>query len=146
MNAMSPISLSGFGLCAIAVWHRCNIGGSGPVRRGRVRGAVFALLALTSTTHAQSVLFTYDQWERLSIGLREIYLSGAIDALSTIAVPAQASTAKHYNDCLRKQQITAHQVSEGMSAIVQTQPELRPKPATTALMASLIKLCGTPAD
>jgi hypothetical protein len=92
------------------------------------------------------VLFTYDQWERLSIGLREIYLSGAIDALSTIAVPAQASTAKHYNDCLRKQQITAHQVSEGMSAIVQTQPELHPKPATTALMLSLIKLCGTPAD
>lgn len=33
------------------------------------------------------VIFTYDQWERLSTGLQEIYLAGAIDSLSTITVP-----------------------------------------------------------
>lgn len=79
VNAMNPIVLGGTGFsCDIAVWHRRDIGGFGPVRRRRVRDAAFALLALTSTTHAQSVLFTYDQWERLSIGLRDIYLSGAM--------------------------------------------------------------------
>ena len=28
--------------------------------------------------HAQLVIFTYDQWERLSIGFQEVYLAGAI--------------------------------------------------------------------
>jgi hypothetical protein len=74
----------------------------------RVRRSILALLALTTTVHAQSVIFTYDQWERLSIGLQEIYLAGAIDSLSTITVPPAAATAKYYNDCLVKKQITAH--------------------------------------
>ena len=59
-----------------------------------VRHILFALLALITSAHAQSVVFTSDQWERLSPGLKEIYVSGAIDAVSTIAVPAQASTSK----------------------------------------------------
>ena len=88
--------------------------------------------------------FTYDQWERLSIGLKELYVAGAVDALSTIAVPARAGTAKYYNDCLAKKQITAHIIAEEMKPIVQTRPELRPKPATGALLQSLIKLCGLP--
>jgi hypothetical protein len=44
----------------------------------RVRRSLFALLVLTSTAHAQLVIFTYDQWERLSTGLQEIYLAGAL--------------------------------------------------------------------
>jgi hypothetical protein len=109
-----------------------------------VRRIIFTLLALTTTAHAQLVIFTYDQWERLSAGLQEIYLAGAIDSLSTIATPPTAATAKYYNDCLVKKQITAHIIAEEMRTIVQTRPELRPKPATGALLASLIKLCGLP--
>ena len=109
-----------------------------------LRRSIFALLVLTTTAHAQLVIFTYDEWERLSTGLQEIYLAGAIDATSTIAVPTQAGTAKYYNDCLVKKQITAHIIAEEMKTIVQTRPELRPKPATGALLASLIKICGTP--
>jgi hypothetical protein len=112
----------------------------------RVRRVIVALLALTAPAHAQSVAFTYDQWERLSIGLKELYVAGAVDALSTIAVPAQAGTAKYYNDCLMKKEITAHNVAEEMKVIVQTRPDLRPKPATGALLASLIKLCGLPVN
>ena len=112
-------------------------------RRARcVPRSVCALLVLTTTAHAQSVIFTYDQWEQLSTGLQEIYLAG--DAISTIAVPTQAGTAKFYNDCLVKNQITAHVIAEEMKTIVQTRPELRPKPATGALLQSLIKLCGLP--
>jgi hypothetical protein len=110
----------------------------------RVRRSLFALLVLTSTAHAQLVIFTYDQWEQLSIGLQEIYLAGAIDSLSTITTPPAAATAKYYNDCLVKKQITAHIIAEEMKAIVKTRPELRPKPATGALLQSLIKLCGLP--
>jgi hypothetical protein len=102
-----------------------------------------------------AVFCTHDQWERLSTGLQEIYLAGAIDSLSTIATPPTAATAKYYNDCLVKKQITAHiiaeemraivkTIAEEMRAIVKTRPELRPKPATGALLQSLIKLCGLP--
>jgi hypothetical protein len=69
--------------------------------------------------------------------------AGAIDSLSTITTPPTAATAKYYNDCLVKKQITAHIVAEEMKAIVQTRPELRPKPATGALLQSLIKLCAS---
>jgi hypothetical protein len=64
----------------------------GPAWTLRIRYIPFAFLALAIPAHAQSVVFTYDQWERLSAGLKEIYIPGAIDAIFTIAVPAQAST------------------------------------------------------
>jgi hypothetical protein len=112
--------------------------------QARMEKTLFALPVLTNTAHAQLVIFTYDQWERLSTGLQEIYLAGAIDSLSTITIPPSAATAKYYNDCLVKKQITAHIIAEEMKAIVKTRPELRPKPATGALLQSLIKLCGLP--
>jgi len=110
----------------------------------RVRRVAVSLLALTTAAHAQSVAFTYDQWERLPIGMRELYVAGAVDALSTISTPFEVGTAKFYNDCLMKKQITAHDVAEEMKAIVQRRLELHPKPATGALLASLLKLCGSP--
>ena len=109
-----------------------------------MRRVIFVLLTLTATAHAQAVVFTYDQWERLSAGLQEIYISGAIDAVFTIAVPAQAATAKFYNDCVVKKQIKAHDSVEDMKVIVRSRPELYPGPATVALLQSLIKFCGTP--
>jgi hypothetical protein len=109
-----------------------------------VRRVIFVLLALTTAAHAQSVIFTFDQWARLSPGLQEIYISGAIDAVSTISVPAQAATAKFYNDCVVQKQIKAHDIVEEMKVIVRSRPELYPKPATGALLQALIKLCGAP--
>ena len=109
-----------------------------------MRRVVFALLVLATTAHAQAVVFTFDQWARLSVGLQEIYISGAIDAVFTIAVPAQAATAKFYNDCVVKKQIKAHDIVEEMKVIVRSRPELYPKPATSVLLTSLVKLCGTP--
>jgi len=109
-----------------------------------VRCVVFVLLALTATAHAQAVVFTFDQWARLSPGLQEIYISGALDAVFTIAVPAQAATAKFYNDCVVKKQIKALDLVEEMKVMVRARPELYPKPATTVLLQSLIKFCGTP--
>jgi uncharacterized membrane protein len=109
-----------------------------------VRRVIFVLLALTATAHAQAVVFTFDQWQRLSVGLQEIYISGAIDAVFTIAVPAQAATAKFYNDCVVNKQIKAHDIVEEMKVIVRSRPELYPKPATAVLLESLIKLCGAP--
>jgi hypothetical protein len=113
-------------------------------RVSTLRRSIFALLALTTTAHAQLVIFTYDQWERLSPGLQEIYLAGAIDWLSIVTVPPAAASAKFYNDCLVNKQITAHIIAEEMKTIVQTRPELRSKPAPGTLLASLIKLCGSP--
>jgi hypothetical protein len=114
------------------------------LRCSQLLGILFVLMALTTSAHAQSVVFTYDQWERLSAGLKEIYVSGAIDAVSTIAVPTQVSTSKYYNDCIVKKEITVHNIVEEMKVVVQSRPELHPKPATSALLAALIKLCGLP--
>jgi hypothetical protein len=44
-----------------------------------------------------------------------------VDAVSTIAVPAQSGTAKYYNECLMKKEITAHNLAEEMKVIVQTE-------------------------
>src|SRR5215467_4739400 len=107
-----------------------------------VRRSVVALLVLTTTAHAQLAIFSYDEWEPLSIGLQEIYLAGAIDSLSTVTTPPSAPTAKFYNDCLVTKQISAHVIAEEMKTIIQTRPDLRPKPATHTLLAALIKLCG----
>jgi hypothetical protein len=109
-----------------------------------VRCVSFVLLAFTTAAHAQKVVFTFDQWARLSPGLQEIYISGALDAVSTIATPPQAATAKFYNDCVVKKQIKAHDLVEDMKVIVRSRPELYPQPATVALLQSLIKECGTP--
>jgi hypothetical protein len=110
----------------------------------RVRRILFASLALTASARAQVVVFTFDQWARLSPGLQEIYISGALDAVFTISTPPQVATAKFYNDCVVKKQIKAHDIVEDMKVIVRSQPELYPKPATGALLAALIKLCGQP--
>ena len=108
-----------------------------------MRRVMLCLLVLTGAAHAQSVLFTYDQWERLSPGLQEIYISGAIDAVSTITVPPGASTAKYYNDCIVKKAITARDIVEEMKVAVRSRPELSPKSATGVLLQALINLCGS---
>jgi hypothetical protein len=113
-------------------------------REAPVRRVLFALLVLTTTAHAQAVVFTFDQWARLSAGLQEIYISGAIDAVFTIAVPAQAATAKFYNDCAVQKQIKAHDIVEEMKVIVRSRPEMYSKPATGVVLQALIKLCGQP--
>jgi hypothetical protein len=69
---------------------------------------------------------------------------GSNDAVSTIAVPASAPTAKYYNDCVVKKEITIHNIAEEMKVVVRSRPELHSKPATAALLQALIKLCGLP--
>ncbi len=102
---------------------------------------LFALLAFIAPARAQTVVFAYDQWARLSPGLQEIYIAGAIDAVSTITVPPGTNTAKYYNDCIVKK-LTAHDIVEEMKVAVRSRPELAPQPATVALLQALIKLCG----
>ena len=121
-----------------------NIASAQPRMEKPVRRVTFVLLALTTAAHAQAVVFTFDQWERLSAGLQEIYISGALDAVFTIAVPAQSAAAKFYNDCVVKKQLKAHDIAEEMKVTVRSRPELYSKPATGVMLASLVKLCGTP--
>jgi hypothetical protein len=109
-----------------------------------MRRVIFLLLALTATAHAQKVVFTFDQWARLSPGLQEIYISGALDAVSTITSAAEVASAKYYNDCVVQKQIKAHDIVEEMNALVRSRAELYPKPATIAFMHALVKLCGSP--
>ena len=78
------------------------------------------------------------------MGATVVRPAGNLDAVFTIAVPAQTATAKFYNDCVVTKQIKGHDIVEDMKVIVRSRPELYPQPATVALLQSLIKFCGTP--
>jgi len=103
-----------------------------------------ALLAFGTTARAQSIFLTYDQWEQLPTSLREIYVAGVVDALSTIAVPAQATTAKHYNECIVKSRMSLGQIAEGTKKFMEMHSDQRYKPAPSRVVAYLITLCGVP--
>jgi hypothetical protein len=112
---------------------------------GPVRFAIIGLLALGTSVRAQSIFLTYEQWEQLPKNLGEIYVAGVIDTLSTIAVPAQASTAKHYNECIVKSRMTLGDVAEGTKKFMEKRPDdLKRKPAPNAMVAYFITLCGLP--
>ena len=57
---------------------------------------IIVLLLSTAPLHAQSVYLNYGQWAQMPPGSREAYVVGAFDALSTIAVPAQATAAETF--------------------------------------------------
>jgi len=65
-----------------------------------MRFVTIVLLFLTTPAYAQSVFLTYRQWEQLPTNLREIYVAGAFDTLSTVTTPEQVSFVKHYNECV----------------------------------------------
>jgi hypothetical protein len=54
-----------------------------------------------------------DPWEQLPATLREIYVAGAINQLSTVGVPAGLSSAKHYNECIVKSGVRLGEIAEG---------------------------------
>jgi hypothetical protein len=109
-----------------------------------LRFVVPALLAFGATARAQSIFLTYEQWEQLPTTLREIYIAGAIDQLSTVGVPAGVNSAKHYNECIVKSGMRLGQIAEGTKKFMEMHSDLRQKPAPTAVMQYLITLCGLP--
>jgi hypothetical protein len=74
-----------------------------------------------------------------------MYVAGAFDAISTVAVPEQAIVARHYNECIAKAGLSTGQLAENMKEYAETQPGLQNKPVPGVLMRYLISLCGTPA-
>ena len=60
---------------------------------------IMLLLSMT-TAHAQTVYFNYSQWEQMPTSLREMYVAGAFDAVSVVAIPQQAIVARHYHEWL----------------------------------------------
>jgi hypothetical protein len=84
-----------------------------------------ALLAIGTTAHAQAIFLTYEQWEQLPTTLKEIYVAGVLDGLSSVAVPAQASTAKHYNDCIVKSKMNLGQLAEGTKKFMEMHSDLK---------------------
>ena len=110
-----------------------------------MRFVTIVLLCLTIPAYAQSIFLTYSQWEQMPINLREIYVAGAFDTLSTVTTAEQVNIIKHYNDCVAKTRVNLHQLAENMKAYAETQPDLRYKPAPFAFMRYLISICGPPA-
>jgi hypothetical protein len=97
-----------------------------------------------TTAHAQTVYFNYSQWKQMPTSLREMYVAGAFDAVSVVAIPQQAIVARHYNECVTKTGLSAGQLGQNMKEYAETQADVESKPVPTVLMRYLIALCGLP--
>jgi len=111
-----------------------------------MRFVTIALLFLTTPACAQSVFLTYRQWEQMPINLREVYVAGAFDTLSTVTTPEQVDFVKHYNECVAKAALNLHELTENMKAHAESQPDLRDKPTPFALLRYLVSICGPAAQ
>ena len=109
-----------------------------------MRFLIMALLTLGTAAHAQAIFLTYDQWEKLPTALREVYVAGVVDGLSTVTVPEGAGTAKHYNDCIVKLKMNLGLIAEGTKKFMEMHPDLRGRPAPNRIVAYLITVCGVP--
>jgi len=109
-----------------------------------MRLVTIVLLFLTTPTYAQSVFLTYSQWEQLPTNLREMYIAGAFDTLSTVTTPEQVHLVKRYNECVVDARLNLQQLVQNMKEYAETQPDLRDKPTPGALLRYLLKLCGAP--
>jgi hypothetical protein len=109
-----------------------------------MRFIIVVLLLSTIPARAQNVYLDYSQWKQMPPSLREMYVAGAFDALSTITVPERATIARHYNECVAKAGLTIGKLAENMKEYAETQPDLQSKPVPGALLRYLISLCGTP--
>ena len=111
-----------------------------------MRFVTILLLLSTTSAHAQSVFLPYSQWERMPINLREMYIAGAFDTLSTVAIPEQAGIVKQFNQCVADAGFNLHQLTENMKKYAETQPDLQDKPTPGALLRYLISLCRSGAS
>jgi hypothetical protein len=109
-----------------------------------MRFIIIVLLLSTIPTYAQNVYLNYGQWAQMPPALREMYVAGAFDTLSTVTESEKVSVAKHYNECVSKAGLSTGQLEENMKEYADTQPDLQHKPVPIALMSYLVSLCGTP--
>ena len=109
-----------------------------------MRFIITALLLSTIPARAQNVYLNYGQWEQMPPALREMYVAGAFDAVSTVTVHEGISAARYYNECISKAGLTTGQLAENMKEYADTKPDLQHKPVPIALMYYLVSLCGTP--
>jgi hypothetical protein len=98
-----------------------------------MRFIIIVVLLLTIPAHAQNVYLNYAQWEQMPPALREVYVAGAFDALSTVTVHEGVSVARHYNECVSKAGLTTGQLAENVKEYADTQPDLQHKPVPGAL-------------
>ena len=110
-----------------------------------MRFVIMAVFALGTAAYAQAIFLTYDQWEQLPTALRELYVAGVVDGLSTVTVREGAGTVKHYNDCIVKSKMNLGQIAEGTKKFMEMHSDLRTRPAPNRIVAYLITLCGVPA-
>ena len=77
-----------------------------------MRFVTIVLFFSTTTVYAQSLYLRYDQWEQMPTSFREMYVAGAFDTLSVVAIPQQAIVARHYNECVAKTGLSMGQLAQ----------------------------------
>jgi len=111
-----------------------------------MRFVTIVLLFSTTTVHAQSLYLKYGQWEQMPTGLREMYVAGAFDTLSVVAIPQQAPVARYYNECVAKNGLSVAKLAQNMKEHAEAQSTAQNKPVPNVMMRYLISLCGLPED
>jgi hypothetical protein len=114
-------------------------------------------LLVAGPAQAQSVFFTYAQWERLPEWPRATYIAGLIDAwvpmsnavdlLLDAGVPEETprtSSSIQYGACISRSRMTDAQIAANLRTFVSMRPNLQAGPVLRALVAYLGELCRTP--
>src|SRR5262249_27021326 len=104
------------------------------------------LLLSTTPAHAQGIYLNYSQWKQMPNALKEMYVAGAFDTLSTVTTQEHLTFRRHYNECVVKAGLSTRQLTENMQEYAESQPDLQAKAAPFALLRYLISLCGLPAE
>src|SRR5258705_9139460 len=109
-----------------------------------MRFVTIALLFSTTTVQAQALYLNYGQWEQMPMSLREMYVAGAFDTLSVVAIPQQAPVARHFNECVAKTGLSTAQLAQNVKEYAEARPDVQRKPIPNVLMRYLISVCGLP--
>jgi len=81
------LAIGGWGTFPLRNNKARNSGTLGYQEEGPMRFIIVVLFLSTIPARARTIYLNYGQWEQMPPSLREMYVTGAIDAFSTITVP-----------------------------------------------------------
>jgi hypothetical protein len=111
-----------------------------------VRTVFLFLLLLACPAVAQvKVYYTFAQWDKLPNEQRAAYVAGLADTLAVLAtVEATKRFAQHYDQCIRRNNMTSLQLANAMRDFARPLREMQNETMQGVLINYLVEACGAP--
>lgn len=110
----------------------------------RLAAAVLGMALCGSPSSAATQFYTFAEWERLPDAQKIGYVSGSIDAMMYFVNLNNEIDAWLYNGrahCMSRSKITNGQMTQGVTDLVRTRPELRSGTVSAAIVEYFGVLC-----